>query len=286
MLERPKTPAQVPPPLPRTPPLPQPRTARPPAGGALRRARELVALCRAQIVIGARRAREVVRRRRALTAVVAGVLLLGIGAGAVVAFDLDVVPDLDVFGPKTVATARADARARPTDAAAQRNLGHALWAAKKRPAALRAYDRALVLDAGAADSQLVSNLLASFGGRNQRAAEAMIWKHKLVAAEEGLKRLVKSRVHSVRWGAVHTLDRLEKGNRGYWETAYIADLDSPNCDVRRTAVEKLGAIGTRRAITALRDAKADDEKTGGWFRSRCLGEERLDSAEHRILARR
>ena len=89
----------------------------------------------------------------------------------------------------------------------------------------------------------------------------------------------------MQWGAVRTLDRLDRGSKGYWETAYIADLDSPNCDVRRTAVDKLGAIGTRRAVAALREAKAEDERTGGWFKSRCLGD-RPDDAEQKILARR
>jgi HEAT repeat protein len=124
-----------------------------------------------------------------------------------------------------------------------------------------------------------------FGGRDQRDAEALIWKNKLVAAEEGLQALTRSKVHRVRWGAVRTLDRLDKGSKAYWETAYILDLDSPECGVRRTAVEKLGAIGSRRAVAALREAKADDEKTGGFFRPRCLGD-RLDDAEQRILARR
>ncbi len=84
---------------------------------------------------------------------------------------------------------------------------------------------------------------------------------------------------------MQTLDRLRKGTRANWETAYILDLDSPKCDVRRRAVDKLGDIGTQRAVKALRAARADDEKTGGWFSSRCLGA-RLETAENQILARR
>ena len=44
-------------------------------------------------------------------------------------------------------------------------------------------------------------------------------------------------------------------------------------------------IGTRRAVAALREAKAEDEKTGGWFKQRCLGD-RVGDAEQKILARR
>jgi hypothetical protein len=270
--------------VPQTPP-PLPKTAVSPLGRALQRTRTFVEPHRVRVATGARRVREWARRRPALAGVAGAAVLLAVALGAAVA--LDAVPDVDLnpFGPKSIATARADARARPGDGAAQRDLGHALWAARKRSGALRAYGRALAIDAGVADAQLVSNLLASFGGRDQREAETLVWKNKLVEAEDGLKRLVKSRAHAVRWGAVRTLDRLGRGSKAHWETAYIADLDSSQCEVRRTAVEKLGAIGTRRAVAALRGAKADDEKTGGLFRSRCLGE-RLDDAEQKILARR
>jgi hypothetical protein len=245
-------------------------------------AKAFVATRAALLARGARRLEDGARRRPALAAAVATAALLAVAAAAVA---LGAVPGSGLLGPKSLAGAQADARARPRDAAAQRDLGHALWAAKRRPAALDAYGRALAIDSRAADEVLVSHLLASFGGRQQRQAETLIWKNRLVAAEDGLKRLVGSKVHAVRWGAVRTLDRLGKGSKAHWETAYIADLDSPECEVRRTAVEKLGAIGTRRAVGALREAKGDDAKTGGWLRSACLGE-RLDDAEQRILARR
>jgi hypothetical protein len=236
----------------------------------------------ALLAASARRLQDGARRRPALAAAVGVAALLALAAAGLA---LDAAPRLGPFGPRSLAGAQADARARPRDAAAQRDLGHALWAAKKRHAALDAYRRAIAIDAGVADRDLVAHLLASFGGADQREAETLIWKNGLVAAEDGLKRLVRSKVHAARWGAVRTLDRLGKGSKAHWETAYIADLDSPDCDVRRTAVEKLGAIGTRRAVVALRDAKGDDAKTGGWLRSPCLGE-RIDDAEQRILARR
>jgi hypothetical protein len=275
MLENPKVDPQRPPPL--------PKSIRP-RGRALDRARAFLEIRRIRLVEGARRLWQRTRRRPAIAGLVAAGVVLVSGLGAAVA--LHGLPDMDLdVAPKSVADARADARARPNDAAAQRELGHRLWAAKKHHSAVRAYGRALSLDASVADSALVAHLVASFGGRDQREAEALIWKNKLVAAEDALKRLVTSKVHGVRWGAVRTLDRLGKGSKGYWETAYIADLDSPTCEVRQAAVEKLGTIGTRRAVTALRAEKAEDEKTGGWFKSRCLGD-RLDDAEQQILARR
>jgi len=273
----------------RPPPLPPPRAAAQgpvPAARPLARARAFLEIGRIRLADAARRLWRPVRRHPVLASLVAGAIVAVGAGGAAIAFD--VVPDVvavNAFAPATVKTARADVRARPNDALAQRTLAHALWAAKKRHAAVRAYDRALGIDAGVADAETAANLVASFGSRDQREAEALIWKHKLVGAEDGLRTLVKSRAHGVRWGAVHTLDRLGKGTKGYWETAYILDLDSSQCETRRAAVEKLGAIGTRRAVAALRDAKTDDEKTGGWFRSRCLGE-RVDDAEQKILARR
>jgi hypothetical protein len=215
--------------------------------------------------------------------VVGTVVVLAVGLG--VAYSLDALPDIALFGPRTVADARASARAHPNDADAQRDLGHALWSSRRRHAAIAAYGRALSLNPGTADDKMTTNLVAAFGSKDQREAEALIWKNKIVGAEKGLEGLVRSKRPAVRWGAVHTLDKLGKGSRSNWETGYILDLESSDCDVRRHAVDKLGAIGTHRAVSALRAAKVQDEKTGGWFRSRCLGD-RLDDAEHKILARR
>ncbi|HET8540779.1 MAG TPA: HEAT repeat domain-containing protein [Anaeromyxobacter sp.] len=276
--ETPKTGSSRPPPLPPS----AARTAVAPSGkpGALAR-------LKAFLVIRKIRVEAWVRRRPILTATIAALLVLGGAAGAYVA--VEGVPELDVevdlFAPQTISEARAAVRARPADPGAHRALGHALWAKRKRHAALLSYGRALALDKGAADGDMADHLVASFGGRDQDLAEALIWKNKIVGAQDGLEALVKSPRRKVRWGAVHTLDKLEKGTRGNWETAYVLDLDSSDCDVRRNAVEKLGAIGTKRSIAALRAERADDEKTGGWFKSRCLGD-RLDEAEQKILARR
>jgi hypothetical protein len=269
-----KTDLGRPPPLPsapaRTPALPKP--------GPFARLRAFLAIRRM-------RSSGWLRRRPVLAAVLGALVVLAAAGGAYVAKEGLPELDVEILAPRSVSDARAAVREHPADPGAHRALGHALWARSKRHAAVLSYGRALGLDASAADEELVTNLVASFGGKDQDLAETLIWKNKLVGAQSGLEALVKSPRRKVRWGAVHTLDKLEKGTRANWETAYILDLDSPDCDVRRNAVEKLGAIGTKRAVTALRAERDDDEKTGGWFRSRCLGD-RLDDAEQKILARR
>jgi hypothetical protein len=268
-------------PIRQPPPLPP---AKPVASGRpVDRAKAFVTI-RGLRLAGAARSFAAWARRRPVTAGVIGTVVV-LAAGLGVAYSLDAMPELAFLGPRTVADARASARAHPNDADVQRDLGHALWSSHRRHRAVTAYARALALNPGVADEKMTTNLVASFGTKDQREAEALIWKHKLLGAERGLESLVRSKRPAVRWGAVHTLDRLGKGTRSNWETGYVLDLESADCDVRRRAVDKLGTIGTQRAVSALRAAKVQDEKTGGWFRSRCLGD-RLDDAEHKILARR
>ena len=270
-LRRPLNPEEAsvrPPPLPTAKPAPRP--------GASSHVKAALAIWRL-------RASAWVRSHRAVTVTSAAVVLVAAAAVAVVA--LDAVPDVALLAPKTLTEARERVRAHPNDAAARRNLGHMRWDGKRHHRALAEYGRALAMDASVADDRMIANLVASYGGRDQRNAQALIVKYKLVAAEPGLEKLAHSRRRSLRWGAVHTLDQLERGTRENWETAYILDLESPDCDVRRTAVDKLGAIGSRRALSALRAAAERDEKSGGWWRSRCLGD-RVGTAQQRILARR
>jgi hypothetical protein len=266
----------------RPPPLP-PQKARPGAGSGFAKVKAFVEIRRLRVAEALRRTAGWVRRRKLAAAIVGLGLVLAVAGG--LAFAFDALPSFGLFAPKNLAEARANTRTHPGDASAQRDLGHALFAAKHPGAAVAAYRKALALDAGIADDRMIDNLVALFGSREQDEAEALIWKNQLVGAQKGIEPLVGSRRYGVRWGAVQTLDRLKKGSKTNWETAYLLDLESPTCDVRRRAVEKLGAIGTRRAVRALHAAKAADEKTGGWFRSRCLGE-RLEVAEREILQRR
>lgn len=223
------------------------------------------------------------RRRPRVTA---GILVaLAVAAGGATWLAVQGLPDWTPFSPRTLAEHVEHARANPRDARAQRDLGHAQWAAGRPIRALASYERALALDAGAADAELVENAVASFGRKEQDRAAALIAKHKLAAAAKGLEPLTRSPRYAVRWGALRTLQKIGKDPRPLWVNAYVADLSSPDCDVRRRAMEKLATIGDRSALAAVRRAKAEDESTGGWFRGTCLGERDV-AAEKAILARR
>jgi HEAT repeat protein len=269
----------------RPPPLPSSKAKPVAGGGQLAKARAFLEIRRLRLSNALRDLGHRVRRHKLAAGIGGTAVALAVAGG--LAFAFDALPDLDFAfsSPETVAEATRNVREHPSDAGAQRDLGHALFAAKRRAGGVAAYRHALTLDAGAGDERMVKNLLSCFGTPQQDAAEDAIWKNKLVEAQQGLEALVSSRRSSVRWGAVQTLDRLRKGTKANWETAYILDLDSSKCEVRRRAVEKLGDIGAQRAVKALRAAKADDEKTGGWFSSRCLGD-RLETAEKQIVARR
>lgn len=278
---RPAPAAQRPPPI----PAQKARASAPRASAPapLAKAKAFLEIRRMRLAEANRRASAWIRDHRRTALVAAALIVVG-GAGTL-AWAFDVLPDVALFSPQTLAEAKADARAHPTDADAQRALGHALFAAKRRSAGVAAYRAALSLDPGVGDDRMVENLVAAFGTRDQETAEAVIWKNQLRGAQERLEPLVRSRNRGVRWGAVQTLDRLKVGKLSNWETAYVLDLGSSSCDVKRRAVEKLGEIGTKRAVKALREAKAEDEKTDGWFSSPCLGD-RLQDAERQILARR
>lgn len=277
-----KTEAGRPPAQPqRPPPIPSTKARAP--GGALSKVKAFLEIRRLRTAELFRKLGTWLRGHKRAAGLSAAVLVLAVAAA--LAFAFDAVPDVDLLSPRTLAEARQAARKDPKDADAQRELGHALFAAKQRRAGVVAYRRALALDPGVADGTMIDDLVGAFGTREQDEAEALIWKNGLLGAQKKLEALVSSRSYGVRWGAVQTLDRLKKGTRANWETAYVLDLESSSCDVKRRAVAKLGEIGSQRAVKALRAAKAEDEKTGGWFKGRCLGD-RLEEAEKQIIARR
>ena len=224
-----------------------------------------------------------IRRHPALSAGILVAVLAAAAGGAWVA--IEGLPDWAPLAPKTFAEIARHAQENPRDAAAQRDLGHAQWDAGRRARALASYGRALALDAGAADDRLVEHAVASFGRAEQEKAEVLIGKYKLTDAAKGLEPFTKSPRHAVRWGALRTLQKLGKDARPLYVNVYAADLASSDCDVRRRAVERLGMLGDRSALAAIRKARAEDEKTGGWFRGTCLGD-REEKAEKAILARR
>jgi hypothetical protein len=192
--------------------------------------------------------------------------------------------------PVTVAESSKVARSIPDDGRAQVELGHALFGQKHRvEAALKAYDLALTLNRNTADGVMVQNLVDTFGRAEQPAAAQLIAHFRLVEATPGLKHLATSKNPTVRWGAVQTLDRLGALNKADLVAAWIGDLDSRDCNVRKHAVEELGQEGDTRTLTAIRSVQQRDQKTkqGGFlglFTHTCLGDA-PKQAERKILAR-
>ena len=176
-------------------------------------------------------------------------------------------------------------REQPRSASAWKAYGKGLFDAGKRRAGVRAHGRALALDAGSADGGMVEDLLACFGHGEQGRAEALIARHRLTRAADGLEKLARNQRYSVRWGAVRTLDKVGKVDKADYVQAWMLDLDSPDCDVRRHAADKLGESGDRKALAKLRAAKKREDGETPWYRSACLGD-RAERAEKRILARR
>ena len=68
-----------------------------------------------------------------------------------------------------------------------------------------------------------------------------------------LKEAVGSRNHRLRWNAVRTLEKMRK--QPDYVRAYILDLQYEDCSVRKRAAGQLGALGDRRAIPVLVEAK-------------------------------
>ena len=165
-----------------------------------------------------------------------------------------------------------------------RSLGHAQFAAGKRAAALRSYERALSLDEGAVDETMLGNLAIAYAMNERVAADHLIARHHLLGMVPRLGQLASSHSHDVRWAAVGTLEKLGHASKTDYMHAYVADLDAGGCEVRQHAVDKLGDIGDHRALAALAAAKKHEQDTTPWYRSNCMGS-RIDDAEKKIAAR-
>ena len=177
------------------------------------------------------------------------------------------------------------AKTHPKDASIQVDLGDAYFAAGRRIPALNAYDKALQLDRTAVTSRMTGNLVSCYGTREMGAAGAIITQYKLADTEAGLRALIPNGKWRVRNGALNTLDGLGKAKRADFLTVYTLDLASTDCDIRRSAVEKLGHLGDKRALDEIRAAARKDDANTPWYAFSCLGD-RPEDAEQRILASR
>lgn len=165
-----------------------------------------------------------------------------------------------------------------------RTLGHAEFAKGHAIAALKSYDRALSLDPMAIDEQMRTNVVAAYYGKAQPAAQDFVVRHKLADLTPRLERLTDDGDARVRWGAMSTLEKLGKTSKYDYRRALTADLESPQCEVRRKAIERLGELGDQHAIPTLRLAKKKDHDATPWYKASCLGS-RPDKAEKQILAK-
>src|SRR5207245_2982273 len=96
--------------------------------------------------------------------------------------------------------------------------------------------------------------------------------------------LTDSRKYEARWGAVETLSKLKKVSRADYVNAYVADLQSDECALKRRAVERLGNIGDKQALSPIEVAAKADKAKKHWYWFSCLGD-RPQHAEKEILAR-
>lgn len=222
-----------------------------------------------------------------------GIAGVGVVAGCAMALALHGLPDakafdalMDSLGWKnTLPELVKIAQAARSDASIQAELGNAYFEAGQRGSALKAYDKALQLDETAASDRMIQNLVSCYGTKEMGAAGAIITRYRLVGAEDGLRALVSSKKRLTRYGALGTLDGLNEAWRDDFLTVYTLDLASPDCDVQRSAVEKLGRLGDERALDEIRAAKRRDQAATPWYAFSCLGD-RPEHAEQRILAKR
>jgi len=230
------------------------------------------------------------RRQRGLMVGVGAAVTLGVAAVFLVLTDTgtDLVDSVreEVGAAPTLTELKSRVKAAPEDAAAHVRLGRGLFAENLRAAGLKAYDRALTLDPELADEAVLQDLVSCYGRKEQSRAHAILVKHKLVRAERYLDDLAKNSRWLVRTGAVQTLEKLGKATRDDYLNLWLTDLRTvKECKVRQYAVEKLGELGDKRALDAIREARKVEDETTPWFTAKCLGD-RAGNAEKKILAAR
>jgi hypothetical protein len=179
----------------------------------------------------------------------------------------------------TLAELTARVKADPKDAMARRQLGDAMFDSLRLGPALHQYHEALKLNPKVADSEMVSHLVSCFGSGHQKAAARLITDYKLTSAAPALAPLTRNTKYDVRWGAVKTLNNLGMANRTVYIHAYVADLDSSECALKRRAVEQLGSIGDKHALSAIEVAAKKDKAEKHWYWFSCLGDRTQQAAK-------
>lgn len=177
-----------------------------------------------------------------------------------------------------------------TDAAAQLQLGHAYAVARADDKALKAYRKALELDAGLAqDGTLRANLTVMCDGKSGKiavaAAEILATQLGDEATRDKLVAFASSHQDlKTRHLAVATIERLGLRDRVDWVESYMLDLvQLEGCKARSEIVPKLRELGDKRAAAALRRAANRRGKSGKYkdkLINRCLRDQALEAADY------
>jgi len=171
----------------------------------------------------------------------------------------------------------------PKDAQARVALGRAEFESGAHAKALTEYQKALWTDPKVATEEMVQDLVACFGTKEQSAAQTLIAEYKLVQATEGLEKLTSDNRYAVRLAALSDLERLGRATHSDHLHVLVKDLENSDCDVRRHAVAALGDLGDQRAVQPITVAKQKDDQATPWYKMRCIGG-RADDAEKKILS--
>jgi len=171
----------------------------------------------------------------------------------------------------------------PKDVQARVALGRAEFESGAHGKAVSDYQKALWLDPKSGTDEMVQDLVASFGTKEQPEASNLVAEYKLVQATEGLEKLTFDKRYAVRLAALNTLERLGRATHADHLHVLVKDLENPDCDVRRHAVASLGDLGDQRAVQPITVAKQKDDEATPWYKMRCIGG-RADDAEKKILA--
>ena len=164
----------------------------------------------------------------------------------------------------------------PRDHQAFFKLGAAYAMAGEIDAGLTAYSTALAMDpAYKDDPALVESLL--FAPRGEKAEAAIIFINKKAEGpvNDVLEKALSNPSYNVHWNAYDALQK--RGIRKDVLPLLILDLETnPDCEVRKQAVIKMGELGDKDALPALRSAK--DRK---WNGDSCMGDA-IDNAVKEI----
>ena len=122
---------------------------------------------------------------------------------------------------------------------------------------------------------MVDALVLSMNHRTAKKVMRVIEENLGKSAKKPLLRGSRSRHYWLRWNSIRMLEKLGYSNQVDWVRAYILDLrHEAACSTRKLAARKLGELGDKRALPALRQAQKK-----GFLDNLCMG----DALEDAIL---